>query len=296
MDKKKGLTLSGKHNLIGWLFLLPASLMIFWMCFYPIVRGFILSLYSGKTPATMIFVGFRNYARIFNDANFLLTIRNTFIYLIVQVPVMLLLAIILASMLNSKDLKLKGIFRTAIFLPCAVSLVAYSIIFRSLFATDGLINHILISAGIFTENYNWLNNGLTAKIVIIVALLWRWTGYNMIFFLSALQNIDYSIYEAARIDGAGAFSQFTRITAPLLKPMILLTAIMSTNGTLQLFDESFNLTRGGPGKETMTMSHYIYETAFQKSPNLPYASTISYVILIMVAVIAVLQIKVGDKR
>lgn len=290
------LSLGRKNSITGWIFLLPASLMIFWMYFYPMVQGFLLSLQRGKTPATMQFVGFANYARIFQDGNLLLTLKNTFFYLIVQVPIMLLLAILLASMLNNKTLKWKGIFRTAIFLPCATSLVAASIIFRALFATDGFINSALVNLGILSEGYNWLSNPGSGRFVIILALLWRWTGYNMIFFLASLQSIDPQIYEAARIDGANAFQQFWRITVPLLKPMILLTAIMSTNGTLQLFDESFNLTRGGPGKATMTMSHYIFETAFQKSPNLPYAATISYIILILVAVIAYIQIKAGDKR
>jgi lactose/L-arabinose transport system permease protein len=288
--------LSVKSNVVGWLFLLPATIMIFWMYFYPIALGFVLSLQTGKTPKTMTFTGFSNYVRIFQDSNFLLTLRNTFFYLIVQVPIMLILAIILATLLNDKNLKFKTFFRTAIFLPCATSLVAYAIIFRSLFATDGLINHLLVGIGILEKNYNWLNNATSARFVIIIALIWRWTGYNMIFFLSALQNIDSSIYEAATLDGAGPLARFSSITLPLLKPMILFTAIVSTNGTLQLFDESFNLTRGGPGKATMTMSHYIFETAFQKSPNMTYASAISYVILILVAIIAVLQIKVADKR
>lgn len=130
----------------------------------------------------------------------------------------------------------------------------------------------------------------------IIGLVWRWTGYNMVFYLSAMQSIDYSIYEAARIDGANSVQQLIRITIPLLRPIILVTAIMSTNGTLQLFDESVNLTRGGPGNMTITMSHYIYNTMFTKNPNFGYAAAMSFVILVMVAVLAAIQMKVGDKR
>ena len=209
---------------------------------------------------------------------------------------MLIFALILASILNNKDLKFKGLFRTMIFLPCATSLVAYAVIFRSLFANNGIINWILVNVGILDQPYSFLTNTWSARIVIIIALLWRWTGYNMVFYLSGLQNIEYSIYEAAKIDGASAIQSFFKITVPLLKPTILLTAIMSTNGTLQLFDESVNLTDGGPANASITMSHYIYNMSFKYVPNFGYAAAMSFFILILVAILAFLQMKVGDKR
>ena len=224
------------------------------------------------------------------------SLKNCFFYLIIQVPIMLILALILASILNNKDLKFKGLFRTAIFLPCATSLVSYATIFRALFAVDGLINVILIKVGIFDTGYNFLANATSARIVIILALIWRWTGYNMVFYLSGLQNIEYSVYEAAKIDGASPFQSFRKITVPLLKPTILLTAIMSTNGTLQLFDESVNLTNGGPSNATITMSHYIYNMTFKYVPSFGYAAAMSYLILFLVAILAFLQMKVGDTR
>ena len=239
---------------------------------------------------------FSNYKRILADKVFQQSIGNTFLYLIIQVPIMLILAILLAQLLNNKDLKFKGFFRTCVFLPCATSLVSYSLIFRSMFATDGLVNSVLMKLGILSTGYNFLGNSTSAKIVIIIALIWRWTGYNMVFYLSGMQNIEYSIYEAAKIDGASPLQTFFKITVPLLKPMILLTTITSTNGTLQLFDESLNLTNGGPGKSTMTMSHYIYNMSFVQSPNFGYAAAMSILILIMVAILALLQMKVGDER
>ena len=159
-----------------------------------------------------------------------------------------------------------------------------------------MVNALLLKMGVIKEAINWLNNPTTAKAVIIIGLLWRWTGYNMVFYLSAMQSIDYSIYEASHIDGASSFQQLTRITVPLLRPIILVTAIMSTNGTLQLFDESVNLTRGGPGNATITLSHYIYNTMFLMNPNFGYAAAMSFVILVLVAVLAAIQMKVGDKR
>lgn len=292
MGKKK-FTMEKRHNLTGWVFLSFGVILICWTSFYPMIQAFILSLQSGL-GVNLKFGGFSNYARILKDPTFKGTLFNTFFYLIIQVPIMLTLALILASILNNKDLKFKGLWRTCIFLPCATSLVSYSMIFRSLFANDGLINTFLRNLGM--NPVMWFANAWTARFVIILALIWRWTGYNMVFYLSGLQNIDYSVYEAARIDGANARQTLFKITIPLLKPTILLTTITSTNGTLQLFDESLNLTNGGPGKSTMTMSHYIYNTSFVQSPNFGYAAAMSIVILVMVAVLAILQMKVGDER
>lgn len=292
---RKKFTLSRKQSLIGWLFIVPAAVLIAVMNYYPMVKAFILSLKTGM-GSNLHWTGFSNYSRLLQDNVFIQSIKNTFIYLIIEVPVMLILALILASMLNDRNLKLRGLFRTAIFLPCATSLVSYALIFRSLFAADGFVNTVLIKLGILKTAYPFLTYANSARAVIIIALIWRWTGYNMVFYLAGLQNIDYSLYEAARIDGASPSQCFWKITVPLLKPIILLTAIMSTNGTLQLFDESWNLTQGGPGNATITMSHYIYNLAFRYFPNIGYACAVSYVIFVMVAILSLIQLKVGDKR
>lgn len=296
-NPRKKMSLTQKHNLTGWAFLTPAALLIAIMSFVPMIRAFILSFQTG-VGANMTFAEpfYKNYARMFQDTVFIQSLKNTFFYLIIQVPLMLVLALILASILNNKDLKFKGAFRTMIFLPCATSLVAYAIIFRTLFANDGIVNHVLVSLGILDAPYAFLTNATSARIVIIIALLWRWTGYNMVFYLSGLQNIEYSVYEAAKIDGASPIQTFFKITVPLLKPTILLTAIMSTNGTLQLFDESVNLTDGGPANASITMSHYIYNVSFKYMPNFGYAAAMSFLILILVAILAFVQLKVGDKR
>ena len=291
--KKKGLDMEQKRNLIGWAFLLPATILIFIFCFYPMVQALILSFQKGM-GSNVQSAGFANYARILKDATFQQCLFNTVFYFVIQVPIMLILALILAQLLNSPDLKGKGIYRTMIFLPCATSLVSYSMIFKSLFANDGLVNRVLSTVGIPTVD--WFQNAWAARWVIVIALVWRWTGYNMVFYLAGLQNIDYSIYEAARIDGASPLQQFIHLTIPLLKPTILLTAIMSTSGTLQLFDESVNLTAGGPGKATMTLTHYIYNISFVETPKFNYAAALSVFILVVVAVLSAIQMKVGDKR
>lgn len=269
--------------------------LIFAMSFIPAISAFVTSFKTGNGSA-LHFGGLTNYSRILKDAVFIQSVKNCFFYLIIQVPVMLILALILASMLNNQKIRFKGVMRTCIFLPCATSLVAYSIIFRTLFATDGFVNLVAMKLHILSQPYNFLAHPTSAKIVIIIALIWRWTGYNMVFYLAGLQNIEYSVYEAAKIDGASAIQTFLKITVPLLKPTILLTAIMSTNGTLQLFDESVNLTNGGPSNASITMSHYIYNQAFQGVPKFGYTSAMSFVILFLVAILAAIQMKVGDKR
>ena len=298
MKKKKGFGLLAKQEAAGWGFLAPASILIFVMSFYPMVQAFITSLKTGSS-AHLQWADplFKNYIRMFTDKVFLTSMGNTFLYLLIQVPIMLVLAILLAQLLNNKDLKFRGIFRTMIFLPCATALVSYALIFKTLFATEGLINAFLKGIGIIQENINWLGQSGTAKAVIIIALLWRWTGYNMVFFLAGLQNIEYSVYEAANIDGASGWKTFWHITVPLLRPVIVMTGIMSINGTLQLFDESVNLTNGGPSNTTITMSHYIYNNSLgQGVANFGYASALSFIVFILVAVLAFINMKVGDTR
>jgi len=289
-------SLRTKNTTIGWSFITIAAAMICLFYFYPMVQAFILSLQSG-TGTNLTFVGFDNYIRLFKDPTFLTTVKNTVIYLIIQVPVMILLALFISVLLNDKTLKLKGVFRTAIFLPCVTSLVAYSVIFKYLFGSDGIINLFLLKISIISEPIQWLTDPFWAKIAIIAAITWRWTGYNMIFYLSALQNVDQSIYEAAKMDGASSIQTFFKITVPMLKPIILFTSITSTIGTLQLFDEVMNITQGGPGNATMTISQYIYNLSFKYTPDFGYAATVSYAIVIMIVIFSIIQFKVaGDKN
>lgn len=297
-NKKKGMNIQAKQEAAGWLFLAPATLLIAVMSFYPIIQAIIMSFKTGSAANMKWADPFTyNYTRMFADKLFLRSVGNTFMYLGIQVPIMLVLAILLAQLLNNKDLKFRGLFRTCVFLPCATALVSYSLIFKSLFATQGLMNTILVNLGIFQENYNFLGNPGSARAIIIIALVWRWTGYNMVFYLAGLQNIEYSVYEAAKIDGANGWKTFWKITVPLLKPTIVMTVIMSINGTLQLFDESVNLTSGGPANSTITMSHYIYNNSFgQGVANFGYASAMAFFIFILVAILSRISMKVGDKR
>ena len=201
------------------------------------------------------------------------------------------LALLLAQVINSRFLRMPGFFRTVIFLPCAMASVSYSLVFRIMFASDGFINHMLMNLGLAATGINFFAWAGTARLVIMIALVWRWTGYNMVFLSAAMQSVDASIYEAASIDGASGFQRYFRITLPLL-----LLTIMTVSGTIQLFDESVNLTGGGPANGTLSISHYIYNLAFKYSPNFGYATAISFVVFAVIALLTLLQMKVGDKR
>ena len=293
MSRKR--EMSPRLNRTGWCFVIPSVILIILFVFYPMVQALITSFQTGAGN-NLTFAGIANYKRLLTDTTFRKALFNTILYLIIQVPIMILLALVISSMLNNKKLKFKGFFRTAIFLPCVTSLVAYSIVFKSLFATDGFVNSILMKLNLIAEPISWITDPVWAKVLIILAITWRWTGYNMVFYLSGLQGIDDSIYEAADIDGAGAFEKFKSITLPMLKPIILFTTINSTIGTLQLFDETMNITQGGPANATITISQYINNILFKYSPDFGYAAAVSYVIVVMIVVLSFIQMKVGDKN
>lgn len=282
------------YNIYGWVFILLAFILYIIFTIYPAVESLMLAFQSFE-GGKYIFVGLKNFKRMFGDAIFLQSLKNTFMYMIIQVPIMLVLALILATILNNKRLKLKGFFRTSIFLPCVTSLVAYSILFKMMFSVDGIINKVLMNLGILDAPYQYLQDSTWARSVIIIAMIWRWTGYNVIFYLSALQNIPKETFEAAKVDGANSIQTFFRVTIPQLKPIILLTTIMSTNGTLQLFDETMNITQGGPANSTLTVSHYIYNQSFVYAPNFGYASAISYVVVFIMIIFAIIQFSVAGK-
>ena len=274
---------------------MPALVLLGLFMVYPIVWSLWMSLQTGR-GMNFSFGGFANIVRLTQDPIFQRALGNTFTFLIIQVPIMLVLALLFAAALNDSKLWGRSFFRTAIFLPCVTSLVAYSILFKSMFANDGIINDALMAIGLIGEPIPWLGDPFWAKVVVITAITWRWTGYNMIFYLAAMQNIDRSIYEAARIDGVPAWARFFYITVPMLKPVILFTSVISTIGTLQLFDEPNLLTQGGPSDSTLTLSLYIYNLSFRFMPSFGYAATVSYVIVLLVGALSLIQFVVARDR
>ena len=283
------------ERITGWLFVAPALTLLGLFMVYPILWSLYMSFQTGK-GMNFKFGGFANIYRLTQDPVFLRALTNTSIFLVVQVPLMIVLALLFAVALNNPRLKFRGIFRTAIFLPCVTSLVAYSILFKSMFATDGVVNDMAMALQLIDTPIPWLGDPFWARVVVILAITWRWTGYNMIFYLAAMQNIDRSIYEAARIDGVPAWARFVHITIPMLKPVILFTSVISTIGTLQLFDEVNIITMGGPSDATLTLSLYIYNLTFRFMPSFGYAATVSYEIVILVGILSLLQFLVARDR
>lgn len=278
------------------MFIAPALVLLGLFLIYPILWSLWMSFQVGK-GLNFHFGGLANIVRLAHDPVFIRALTNTGIFLFVQVPIMITLALLFAVALNDSTLWGRGFFRTAIFLPCVTSLVAYSVLFKSMFASDGVINNTLIALHIIGMPIPWLSDPSWAKVVIILAITWRWTGYNMIFYLAALQNIDRSIFETARIDGVPPWARVVHITIPLLKPVILFTTVISTIGTLQLFDEVNNITvNGSPSDGTLTLSLYIYNLTFRFMPSYGYAATVSYVIVVVVAILSVIQFYVARDR
>ena len=243
------------------------------------------------------FVGGTNFINMFADGDFWRAVGNTFIILVIQVPIMVVLAMIIAVALNNQRTKLKGLFRTCIFIPAITSLVSAGLLFRMMFASaelGGLFNNW------FGTNMNWLTNEnpLLPRTLVILVLCWRWTGYNMIFFLSGLQNINPSIYEAAKVDGTRPVQTFFKITAPQLKPIIIFVTVTSTIGTLQLFDEVYNIFGNKlaiTGTETITT--YIYNYIKSISPRYGFASACAFTVMIMIIVLTAIQfILTRDKK
>jgi lactose/L-arabinose transport system permease protein len=282
-----------REHINGWLFIAPALILLGIFMIYPIIWSLWMSFQTGR-GMNFSFGGLANIQRLFADTVFLRALGNTMIFLVVQVPIMIVLALLFAVALNDTKLWGRSFFRTAIFLPCVTSLVAYAVLFKSMFGAEGVVNATLVGLGF--DPIPWLTDPFWAKVLIIMAITWRWTGYNMIFYLAALQNVDRSIYEAARIDGVPPWARFVYITLPMLKPVILFTTVISTIGTLQLFDEPYNITLGGPSQATLTLSYYIYDLTFRFMPSFGYSATVSWVIVVLVGILTFIQFVVARDR
>lgn len=271
-----------------YLFLTPMLLLFAVFMIYPIIDSFILS-FQDFTDGKYIFCGFQNYITMFKDPIFWKSLKNTFIYLAVQVPVMVILSLILGVLVEQAFLKLRAGFRISIFLPSVTALVAYAIVFKLLFNTDfGLVNHMLQALGF--EGVDWLNTVWGARSAIIIGITWRWTGYNTIIMIAGLKNIPTELYESAEIDGASFLQKFIYITIPMVKSIIVFVSITSTIGTLQLFDESFILTGGGPDNATITIGHYLYNQGFSYY-KFGYAVAISYALVVIIGILSFIQFK-----
>ncbi len=257
---------------------------------FPVLFSIYLSFTSWQGLGPITFTGLANYALILSDGVFWQSMLNGVILFVMYVPLMLLLAMVLAVILNSRRVAGFRFFRALIFLPYITNMVAAGYTFRLLMATqNGLFNIILNAVGL--PSVPWLDNIWWARVSLSILVIWAWLGYNMVFYLAGLQTIPHELNEAARIDGANAAQIFFRITMPLLKPVILFTTIFSLIGSFNLFAEILALTQGGPVNATLTPVIYIYNQGFSFF-HFGYAATVSYVYFIFIFLATILQLKV----
>lgn len=276
-----------------YFFLLPMIVIFTVFTLYPLLYSFVLS-FQAFDGGKYTFVRLQNYVRLFRDPVFLTALKNTLLYLLIQVPLMVILSLFFAVLLENKFIRGRAFFRASLFLPSVTALVAYSLVFKLLLNYDyGIINYLISHLGF--GRVDWLNTSIGAKASIILAITWRWTGYNMVIMIAGLQAIPNDLYEAAALDGATAWQRFWRITVPMMRNIILFVSITSTIGTLQLFDESYVLTGGGPNSATITVAHYLYNTAFRYF-KFGYAAAISYIMVIIITILSILQFYVGKEQ
>ncbi|MFJ3474060.1 carbohydrate ABC transporter permease [Microbacterium maritypicum] len=288
---------SGRRRLdpgrAGRWFVLPAAALLLFFFAYPLGASLWQSLFRTEGGVTS-FVGLGQYERLFSDPLIAKSLFNAGLILIVQVPLMMVLAVGLAYLLNQSWLRWRSGFRLLTFLPAVTTLVAYAVVFRVLLATDGgAVNQMLGVIGV--APIDWLNNEWWARVSVIAAVTWRWTGYNMVIILAGLQSIPRELYEAAKVDGAGRWQTFWSVVLPQLRPVLIFTGITSTIGALQLFDENFILTGGGPNDATLTPVLYLYKVGFRQF-DFGYASAIAWMLVLITAIIAVVQFRVMREK
>ena len=284
--RKAGLSYGRRDQLTGYLFVAPQLLGIIAFVLVPLALIFYYSVHEWNVLAnTFTFVGTDNVERLFNDPQMAGVLKSTGIFSVGLVLMNLSLGLLLAVMLNRK---MRGIavYRTLFFSPVVVSLVAWTIVWGFLLQSDGGINAILQLVGI--EGPNWLREGPTAMLSVIVVQVFKNVGLNMILFLAALQGVPHELYEAARMDGARPARIFRSITLPMISPTVLLTSIITIVGSLQVFAQIAVLTQGGPGISTTVLVYYLYQQAFQFG-RFGYGSLLAVLLFIIVFILTVVQ-------
>jgi multiple sugar transport system permease protein len=281
------------EHLAGWAFVSPAVILIAVFALIPIGWSLLLSLQANNLIAPAHYVGLANYRALAKDPHFRSAIGHTLLYTVVFVPVSVFGALGLAVALNRK---IRGIrfYRLAVFVPLVTSTVATGIVFLWLLdPTFGLVNYLLHAVGLPQQQF--LQDPNQALWCIVVMTMWGWLGFDVIIFLAALQGIPADVLEAAEIDGASRFSSFRSIVFPLLGPATLFLVVWSTINALQLFDEIYVTTRGGPLGSTTVIVYYLYQQAFQFF-NGGYGAAIAYVLFVAILIVTLVQLWIGRRR
>jgi multiple sugar transport system permease protein len=282
----------GSEHLAGWAFTLPAVVLIVIFGIVPIVWSGIMSFQANDLVSAPHWVGMANYRALLHDPAFAASVRHTVLYTVLFVPLSVAGAMLVAWALNRK---LHGVrfYRLAVFVPVVTSTVATGIIFLWLLdPVFGLVNFFLSKVGIPAQGF--LSNPNQALYCIVAMTIWGWLGFDVIIYLAALQGVPQELIEAAEIDGAGKWSSFRNVVLPFLRPATLFLVVWSTISALQLFDEIYVTTRGGPLGSTTVVVFYLYQQAFQFF-NAGYGAAIAYVLFLAILVITVIQLKVGSR-
>jgi multiple sugar transport system permease protein len=277
------------------LFLSPALTVLTLFFLVPVGAAFFLSLtdfdiYAVADISNVRFVAFKNYAALLTTPIFWIALRNTLYFALIGGPLTVGLALVTAMMVNSKLARFRGLFRTVFFAPVVTTMVAVAIVFRYLFHTRfGMINFGLDAIGIPTVD--WLGDPRWAMPAIIILAVWKNFGYTMIIFIAGLQSIPEELYEAARIDGAGWWSQFRRITIPLLAPTFVFVGIVTAIGYLQLFAEPYVMTPdGGPLDSTLSVVMLMYLQGFRWW-SMGYAAAVAFLLFLVIGVATAIQLR-----
>jgi multiple sugar transport system permease protein len=286
----QGLELKGSNRFIPYLFILPSVVIIVVFRLYSVAWSFFVSFTKYPLLKSPAFNGVQNYLSLFKDFIFLKSLANTLTYMFVTVPVRMVLGFILAVLLNDNSLKGRSAFRGVFYFPQIAPIVSMSSLWMWMYNEKfGVINGLLGLLGI--PNVPWLRSAAFAMPSIMIMSIWLSVGWEMLLYLGGLQGISPTYYEAARIDGVDGWKAHWYITLPLLRPIILLSAVMSTINSSMLFDQVYVMTGGGPGYSTMTLVQQVYTSAFTQY-EMGYACSISMVLLAMVGFLTWIQFKV----
>lgn len=288
-----------RQNRAGWSFALPALGLIGLFFFVPVIAGLVLSLtdfdlYAIGDPSTARFRGLENYAQLLADPVFWKALRNTMVFVVAGGPLSVAVSLGAALLVLQRAVRWKPLFRSVFFMPVVTTLVAVSIVWRYLYHPSyGLLNALL---GVFhLPPVDWLGDPHWATFSIIVLAVWKNFGYNMLIFVAGLQGIPEEQYEAARMDGAGAWVQFRHVTLPALAPTLLFVGILTMIGQFQLFAEPYIMTQGGPLKSTTTIVLLMYEQGFRWW-RMGNAAAIAFVLFLLTLAGTLIQLRLQRER
>lgn len=280
-----------RHGLAPYLFVAPFVVLFCTFGAYPLIKSVVLSFFITSGPKSQVFVGLENLRFLLSDPDFWTALRNTAIFAACSVFLQLPLSLGLALLLNRRDLKGRNVFRLCFFSPRLVGMVFVGVLFSLIFAVRfGLLNVAL--NGLFGASLerHWLGDSDLVMPALVITSLWMYVGFNMIYFLAALQNVDQTLYEAATVDGANAVQKFWHVTLPGIKPVAVFVVILSTIGSFQLFELPYLMLGNSRGPEAagLTIVMYLYENGFVTG-DLGYASTIGWTLVAIVMFFALIQ-------